>query len=199
MLKQNLRNFSIKLPLRQWRAGLPLLVLCLGGCVIVPVKVGPGPSPKISPDHQQTPVATATPSSAISKMESQVQQRINQIRQQNNLSSLDTNPELAAVARAYSQKMAAGDFFSHTGPDGSTPAERVRAVGIQYALLGENLFKSTNAPDPVNLAVEGWMNSPGHRENILQSGFTQTGIGIWREGNTYYITQLFMRSPSWRG
>jgi uncharacterized protein YkwD len=49
-----------------------------------------------------------------------------------------------------------------------TPAQRVRAGGLSYWVVGENLFKSTNAPEPVPLAVKGWMESPGHRENILR-------------------------------
>jgi uncharacterized protein YkwD len=80
--------------------------------------------------------------------------------------------------------------------DGSTLAQRVRAGGISYSVVGENLFKSINAPEPVPLAVKGWMNSPGHRENILRTEFTETGVGVWRKGNTYYITQLFMKPRS---
>jgi uncharacterized protein YkwD len=129
-------------------------------------------------------------------MEAAVRQRINEIRQKNELNSLENNERLAQVARNYSQQMARDNFFSHTGSDGSTLSQRVRAGGISYWVVGENLFKSTNAPEPVPLAVKGWMNSPGHRENILRPVFTQTGIGVWRQGNTYYITQLFMRPQS---
>lgn len=143
-------------------------------------------------DKPQTPRVIAQ-SRAIAEMEAAVRQRINEIRQQNGLNPLENNERLAQVAREYSQTMARENFFSHTGPDGDTPAQRVRSAGLSYWVVGENLFKSTNAPQPVPLAVKGWMNSPGHRENILRPVFTETGIGIWRDGNTYYITQLFMR------
>lgn len=96
------------------------------------------------------------------------------------------NPQLTQVARDYSQQMVRRNFFSHTSPSGENPADRVRAVGLTYWMVGENLFQATNAPDLVPAAVEGWMNSPGHRENLLQSGYTETGVGIWREDNTYY-------------
>jgi uncharacterized protein YkwD len=89
--------------------------------------------------------------------------------------------------------MAEKKFFSHTGADGSTLADRVRAGGISYWVVGENLYTSTNIPRPVPSAIEGWMNSPGHRENILRSVYAETGVGVWRIGNTYYITQLFLR------
>lgn len=51
----------------------------------------------------------------------------------------------------------------------------------------------TNLPQPVGDAVQGWMESQGHRENILRPEFRETGIGVWRTGNTYYFTQLFMQ------
>jgi uncharacterized protein YkwD len=146
-------------------------------------------------DTSPTPRASIQ-SPATAKMEAAVCQRINEIRQKNELNLLENNERLAQVARNYSQQMARDNFFSHTGSDGSTLSQRVRAGGISYWVVGENLFKSTNAPEPVPLAVKGWMNSPGHRENILRPVFTQTGIGVWREGNTYYITQLFMRPQS---
>ncbi len=145
------------------------------------------------PDKPQTPRAPVQ-SPAIARDEAEVRQRINEIRQERGLNQLRDNGRLAQVARNYSQKMARKNFFSHTSPDGDTPAQRVRSAGIFYLVMGENLFKSTNVPKPVPLAVEGWMDSPGHRENILHPEYTQTGVGIWREGNTYYITQLFMRS-----
>jgi hypothetical protein len=60
---------------------------------------------------------------------------------------------------------------------------------------GENLFKSVHAPDPVRMAVQGWMQSPGHRRNILLKEFTETGVGIWHKGADHYSTQLFRRPP----
>lgn len=147
----------------------------------------------------QTPTQTS-PSPEVTaqlpthaQMEAAVREQINQVRLQNGLNALSNNEQLAQVARNYSQQMARDNFFSHTGSDGSTLAERVEAGGVRYRVVGENLFKSTNAPEPVPLAVEGWMESQGHRENILRPVFTETGIGVWQEGNTYYITQLFLR------
>lgn len=127
-------------------------------------------------------------------MEAQVRQQINVIRQQQGLTPLRNNEKLAEVARRYSRRMAEQKFFAHTSPQGDTMVDRVRAARIFYFLLGENLFTSTNIPQPVPAAIDGWMNSPGHRENILRPEFRETGIGVWRQGNTYYVTQLFLRS-----
>lgn len=129
-------------------------------------------------------------------MEAAVRQRINDIREQKGLNALENNEKLAQVARNYSRQMARDNFFSHTGSDGSTLETRVRSGRIFYWVVGENLFKSTNIREPVPVAVQGWMKSPGHRENILRPVFAETGVGVWKTGNTYYITQLFMRSPS---
>lgn len=127
-------------------------------------------------------------------MEAQVYQRINEIRQKQGLSQLRNNEKLAGVARNYSQQMAEKNFFSHTSPDGSTMVKRVKSARIFFLMLGENLFMCTNIPQPVPSAVQGWMSSPGHRKNILRPEYRETGIGVWRKGNSYYMTQLFMRS-----
>lgn len=145
---------------------------------------------------KRQPPQTPVQSPAIADMEAAVHQQINEIRQQYGMNPLQNNEKLALVARNYSQQMARKNFFSHVSPEGSTLAQRVRSAGISYWVVGENLFKSTNISQPVPLAVKGWMNSKGHRENILYANFAETGIGVWKEGNSYYITQLFMRSPS---
>jgi uncharacterized protein YkwD len=88
--------------------------------------------------------------------------------------------------------MAEKDFFAHVSPAGENVADRVREAGHPYVLVGENLAMMTNAPQPAQIAVQGWMESPGHRENILRRGFTETGVGVCREGRTYYFTQIFM-------
>lgn len=144
------------------------------------------PPPSIPP----TPVQSAT----TAQIETTIYQQINQVRQQDGLTKLKNNDRLAAVARRYSQQMAEQNFFSHTSPDGTTPADRVRAGRIFYYVVGENLFKGTNVATPASAAVKGWLQSPGHRENILRPVFAETGVGVWKKDNTYYITQLFLRS-----
>jgi uncharacterized protein YkwD len=165
------------------------IALLLSGCEDV-IKYLP-PLPKI--EESSTPSSFPPQSEKSAEIEAAVRQRINQVRQKNGLSTLQNNEKLAQVARKYSRLMAEKKFFSHTAPDGSTLQDRVKADGIFYWMVGENLFKGTNLPQPVSASVEGWLKSPGHRANILRPVFTETGVGVWRVNNTYYITQLFLR------
>lgn len=176
---------------KKW-GGLVTIALLISGCEIVD-QITPYLPPQLQPASEPVPgssVQTAT----IAKMEDQVRLQINAIRQEQGFRELRHNERLAEVARNYSRRMAEENFFDHVSPKGDTPAQRVQSAGIFYLLVGENLFTSTNIPQPVPAAVEGWMKSPGHRANILRSEYRETGIGVWRRGNTYYITQLFMRS-----
>lgn len=176
---------------------LPLIVWVLTAFILVgcePARNFLPRSPQLNAPSTEPQALQSVQSGAIVEMEAEIRQQINKIRQQNGLNPLENNERLAQVARNYSQTMARENFFSHTGPKGDTPAQRVREAGISYWVVGENLFRSTNIPKPVPSAVKGWMDSQGHRENILRPEYAETGVGIWRDGNTYYITQLFMRS-----
>lgn len=181
------------------RLRLAAVAIMAGAATLLPACSRPGalsrPSDQASEPSsakQQSP-GVAPQSRSIAEMETTVRQRINEIRRKRDLKPLEENEKLARLARAYSRRMAQKGFFSHTDPSGETAVDRARSADLSFALLGENIFKSVNAPDPVKLAVQGWMDSPGHRKNILRPGFTQTGVGIWREGKTYHYTQLFMR------
>ncbi len=152
------------------------------------------PLPKIevpSGKPPKPPVFAQT--SATAKIEAAVRQDINKVRVKYGLKPLQNNEKLAQIARRYSREMAEKNFFSHTGANGSTLSQRAQSGGIIYWVVGENLFKSTNIPQPVPVAVDGWMKSPGHRENILRPIFRETGVGVWKIGSTYYVTQLFLR------
>ncbi len=172
--------------------GWAAIALCLTGCEQVMEYLPPLPRIEIPSNQPPQPLQLAqTPQTA--QIEAQVRQKINQVRQKNGLQPLQNNEKLAQVARKYSRQMMEKNFFSHTGSDGSTLSDRVRAGKIIYWMVGENLFKSKNIPQPVSAAVEGWLASPGHRENLLRPVFRETGVGVWRQGNTYIITQLFLR------
>ncbi|MGG6240077.1 CAP domain-containing protein [Nodosilinea sp. AN01ver1] len=176
--------------------GLVAVALALVGCEptdLEPLVDRIPPITRIGREPPPEPAAEAAQSAAAAEMETLVYARINEIRQEEGLNPLQPNGPLAQVARQYSQRMAAENFFGHISPAGDGPAQRVSEANFLYAMVGENLFTSTNAPDPAPLAVQGWMESPGHRENILRSGFTETGVGVWQRGGTYYFTQLFMR------
>lgn len=114
------------------------------------------------------------------------------------LSTLQISSTLTSLAEEHSQEMADYDYFSHDRTPGSQDLDWGVAPG---AGRGENIFMMPQQlviPGPLlspeELAdeiVRGWMGSPGHRENILTSQFTHTGIGIAKDGIYYYITQMF--------
>ena len=88
---------------------------------------------------------------------------------------LKANPLLAQVAADHSQAMADGDFFDHTNPvSGTEPRDRAGDAGYPGSKVGENIAQGTDTPEAV---VEGWMNSPGHRANILDPDFREIGVG----------------------
>ncbi|MBE0597256.1 MAG: CAP domain-containing protein [Desulfuromonadales bacterium] len=128
-------------------------------------------------------------------LEAAIGQRINAIRAEQGLPLLVADQELARLAREHSRHMAEEEFFAHADPAGRSLVDRLQAAGISYRAAGENIFRSANVSDPVRVAVQGWMQSPGHRANILGPQFRSTGVGIWRQGNQLFFTQVFLRAP----
>ncbi|MFJ4468194.1 CAP domain-containing protein [Streptomyces sp. NPDC089424] len=105
------------------------------------------------------------------------------------LPQLTPDPALTRAAQAHSDDMVARGFYSHTAPDGSRPWDRAAAAGSARRSIGENIACGQRSPAEV---VTGWMNSPGHRANILAPGFTHIGIGFTGGGRSgTYWTQLF--------
>ncbi|WP_329285983.1 CAP domain-containing protein [Streptomyces sp. NBC_00691] len=100
---------------------------------------------------------------------------------------LSANATLTRAAQGHSDDMAARDFFDHTNPDGAGPGERVTAAGYPWSTYGENIAMGQSSPAQV---MESWMNSPGHRANILNCDFKEIGIGIHSQGGPYW-TQVF--------
>jgi hypothetical protein len=129
----------------------------------------------------------------LEAMERRAVEAVNRVREEHGLHPLRIDDRLTAVARAFSERMAAEGFFDHTTPDGQTTVDRVRAAGIAYLRLSENL-QYNNDRDPVPNAVRSWLESPGHRANLLDDGVTRTGIGIaFDDQGGVYFTQLFLR------
>lgn len=123
----------------------------------------------------------------VSSYEAEVIRLVNEIRVQNGLSALKTNWELSRVARYKSQDMVDKHYFSHTSPTYGTPFEMIRAFGLSYRAAGENIAYGQSTPQAV---VTAWMNSSGHRANILNSAYTQIGVGYVANG--HYWTQMFI-------
>ncbi|MDQ3799772.1 MAG: CAP domain-containing protein [Acidobacteriota bacterium] len=119
---------------------------------------------------------------------------VNQERSKKGLGELNWDANLSRLARAYSQKMARENFFSHYDKDGGSVDTRARDMRIKnWSKIGENLFYCEGYDSPNLLAVRGWMKSPSHRENILDPEYTDSGIGIAQSADgRIYITQVFI-------
>ncbi|MFD8209330.1 sigma-70 family RNA polymerase sigma factor [Streptomyces sp. NPDC059695] len=100
---------------------------------------------------------------------------------------LTEHPLLTKAAQGHSDDMAARNFFDHTNPDGDGPGERVTAAGYAWSTYGENIAQGQTTPAQV---MDSWMNSPGHRANILNCDFKEIGIGLHSSGGPYW-TQVF--------
>lgn len=132
----------------------------------------------------------------VDEIEKKVFAAINDERKKNNRKPLVLNRSLALAARKQSERMVKDRFFNHIDPSGKGPAERVNEEGYRWSRVGENIAMNSGYKDPISEAVSGWMNSPGHRRNILDGDFTETGIGVARIGKRLYFTQVFARPRS---
>lgn len=128
-----------------------------------------------------------TTDSSVLSFEKEVVRLVNEIRAQNGLRELTYNWELSRVARYKSQDMKDNKYFSHTSPVYGTPFQMMKNFGITYRSAGENIARGQRSPQAV---VNAWMNSSGHRANILNASFTQIGVGYVADGN--YWTQMFI-------
>ena len=143
-----------------------------------------------TPVEEETPAedAGSEPADTVAAYEQEVFDLVNQIREENGLEPFVYNETLAETARAHSQDMIDRNFFDHTNPDGKSPFDRMRENGLSYSMAAENIAVGYPSPEAV---VEGWMNSEGHRANIL-GGCEELGVGLALGGSYgYYWTQCF--------
>jgi uncharacterized protein YkwD len=127
----------------------------------------------------------------------QIFRRVNQERSRRGIDELEWYEPLAAEARLHSYNMVARWFFAHEDPIRGDLVKRLQAAGIRWRSCAENIFNMRGYPDLASAAMEGWLGSPGHRENILAARFTHTGVGAaLRVDGTYYVTQEFVRPVS---
>jgi uncharacterized protein YkwD len=145
-----------------------------------PSKTAATPSqPETTPSRRtatKAPSATSAPvtTSAQAAAEAEVLKLVNEERAKVGCSALTASPSLAKLAGAFSDDMAARDFFDHTDPDGRTPWDRAATAGIAN-LGGENIARGQADAAAV---MDAWMNSPGHRANILNCDFKTLGVGV---------------------
>jgi uncharacterized protein YkwD len=103
------------------------------------------------------------------------------------------DPEVAAVARSHSAAMRDEGFFGHTDVHGNGLRHRLDTAGIQYNGAAENLVEVHHATRPAAVAHDQLMASASHRKNILSPDYRLAGVGVAKAGDTYWITQIFIR------
>ncbi len=139
----------------------------------------PTTAPTATPKPTATPAPTATPDTSgntagMSAYQSQVVDIVNQERAKAGLSALKVDALLTKVATEKARDMDVNNYFSHTSPTYGSPFDMMRQFGVTYSYAGENIASGQRTPQEVMTA---WMNSAGHRANILNSNFTKIGVG----------------------
>nr|WP_084279221.1 CAP domain-containing protein [Anoxybacillus tepidamans] len=142
------------------------------------------PSPQTPAQRPQTQAPAAA---GISQYARQVIDLTNRERARAGLPALQIDTKLSAVAQRKSEDMQQNHYFSHTSPTYGSPFDMMRDFGITYRTAGENIAQGQRTPQEV---VTAWMNSPGHRANILNRQFTHIGVGFEQAGNHW--TQMFI-------
>jgi uncharacterized protein YkwD len=189
------------------------MVLLLAGALLLGCAV---PASEPSPaDRQPTAPATAA---ALAPIRDALYAEIAKTRSAHDLPALARRPLVESVAQAHSQDMAQQGYFAHVSPQGATPSDRAQAAGLdctvlagQPAGLSENLFQTTayrrftypqddpaartyewQTPDELaRAAVDGWLDSPGHRANLLRATSSLHGIGLaYDSEHRLYVTHV---------
>ncbi len=124
--------------------------------------------------------------------------KVNQERAKENVPSLENNQTMNQYARTKSQDMGDRNYFSHENPEGDLMNAFMQQDGVYYQAWGENIAyiggdTNENLEEVAEQFMSNWMNSSGHRENILSTNFSSIGIGVYRVGNKIYATQEFYR------
>ncbi|MBO8187534.1 CAP domain-containing protein [Streptomyces spirodelae] len=142
---------------------------------------------KSSAPSSKAPTSTpATPASGSSGLQGQIVELVNKERAKAGCKPVTVDARLTKAAEAHSEDMAEHSNMSHTGSDGSSPDERIERAGYSWSTYGENVAYGYSSPESV---MEGWMNSSGHRANILNCDFKEIGVSHAQPG--HYWTQDF--------
>ena len=155
-----------------------------------------------TPETPTTPAATpgtattgstaqpTTNTSGLTADEAKAFQLLNADRAANGLPALKLNMDLVRLAEKYGQDMINRNYFSHYNPEGQSPFDRMQQAGITYSYAGENLAINSN----VTAAEKAFMNSSGHRANILNTNFTEVGVGVrTNSAGSVYVVQEFIK------
>lgn len=152
-----------------------------------------------SKDDVTPPTTDNTPSvndKFMAQVEQKIFEKVNEERAKAGVSTLSYNSTMEKYARIKSQDMGDRGYFDHVDPEGNLITVKMQQDGVRYNAWGENIAYIGGVSDADALATQfmkNWMNSQGHRENILSTNFASVGVGVYKSGNRVYATQEFYR------
>lgn len=135
-------------------------------------------------------------SNFMAQVEQLIYNKVNEERVANGVSPLSYNTTMEKYARIKSQDMGDKNYFDHKDLNGNLITTNMKNDGVSYRAWGENIAYISGVSDPNALAQQfmtNWMNSEGHRKNILSNNFSSIGIGVYKVGNKVYATQEFYK------
>lgn len=164
-----------------------------GCCTNDLMKLNPNmTNPRVIKPGQQ--IAVPSPTDTAVNFEKEVIRLTNVERSKAGLPALAANPSITKVARLKSQDMANKGYFSHQSPTYGSPFQMMQSFGLRFSAAAENIAYGQRTPQEV---VTAWMNSPGHRANILSRSCSQIGVGMAKnKSGSPYWTQMFMQPTS---
>lgn len=154
---------------------------------LLPQPETPAPVPAQEAEPIPEPAPEEELSNNFSAMEEEMLEYINTARAQHNLAPLTLDSTLSYGAYLKSKDMAETGYFNHNSPLYGSPFDMMKSLGISFRTAAENISKTTS----VKGAHEGFMNSAGHRQNILGENFKKVGLGFYQDGRYLYVTQWF--------
>lgn len=157
-----------------------------------PTTPTPSPSTPIQPVQPSAPSSGSkvpVPSTSLTSDEQRIIDQVNQERIKNGKQPLQVDYTLVSLAKKKSYDMATNSYFSHVSPTYGTVYSMLDQAGVSYSRAGENIAQTGD----LNRVHSLFMNSSGHKANILHSGYTHIGVGIAKRGTSYYVTQIFIK------
>ena len=189
---------------RSWGGTLALVLLLL---VDVPARGQVAEAREVDADAGATSEpsqgTSATAGPDLKQVAQQIVERTNRFRREHGREPVRSNQNLTAAAQYFADYMARTSRYGHTA-DGKRPADRAESHGYAYCLVSENIAYqySSDGFEVAELAeafTQGWINSPGHRKNMLEPAVVDTGLAVARgQSGTYYAVQMFGRPESMR-
>lgn len=149
-----------------------------------------------SKNNADTKTVVANNDKFMEQVQAMIFKKVNEERRKAGVSQLSYNSTMEKYAKIKSQDMGDRKYFDHKDPEGNLITAKMKKDGVNYRAWGENIAYIGGVSDANELAnqfMRNWMNSPGHRANILSNNFSSIGVGVYKTGNTVYATQEFYK------